>query len=374
MSSLDQAPLGAPEDELLRLLLVPTPRFDVADIERIAAESFGVTGTLRPLYAERDQNFRLTTAAGADFTFKVANAAEDIAVLDLQSRALLAIAESDPDLPVPRVCRTRAGELLHVERRGSDRFGMRLLTFLRGEPLAQRTGTAVSRREVGRLCAQVGRALRGFTHPSADHNLIWDMRHAGDSLNLRKHLVDGYRRQMTERVHQRFLDQVAPHLPQLRVQVIHNDFNGSNILVDAEDPERISGIIDFGDLVRAPLVIDLAVAIAHQLRNQAEPIAAACDVVAAYHAVTPLIDGEILLLHDLICTRLAMGAAIRSWRRQVTPENCNYDRERDQSLWLTLERLLSIDREEMSRALRAVCRGVEGAGRGRDGVSASRPL
>ena len=358
MSSLDQAPVRAAEDELLRLLLVPPPRFDEAEIARIAADRFGVTGSLRALYAERDQNFRLTTTAGEEFTFKIANAAEDIAVLDLQSRALLDIAEYDPELPVPRACRTRDGELMHIERRGADRFGMRLLTFLPGEPLAQRSGTAALRREVGRLCAQLGRALRRYTHPRADHKLIWDIQHAGDGLTLNEHQADPERRRMIERVHRAFLEVVAPQLRHLRAQVIHNDFNGSNILVDPAHPERISGIIDFGDLVRAPLIIDLAVAVAHQLRHQPDPIAAACDIVAAYHAVSPLADSEIGILYDLVRTRIAMGAAIRSWRRQVMPENCNYDRERDQALWAVLDRLISIDRDLAVRAFREACRSA----------------
>jgi Ser/Thr protein kinase RdoA (MazF antagonist) len=356
MGSLDQGLVRTAEDELLRLLLVPPPRFDVSEVARIAAERYGVAGSLRPLYAERDQNFHLSTAANEEFTFKIANAAEGIAVLDLQCRALLAIGEQDTDLPVPRVCRTREGELVHVERCGTDRFGMRLLTFLPGEPLAQRPGTAALRREVGRLCAQLGRALRGYTHPRADHKLIWDIQHADDGLNLNEHQADPDRRRMVERVHRAFREMVAPQMRHLRAQVIHNDFNGSNILVDPAHPDRVSGIIDFGDLVRAPLIIDLAVAVAHQLRHQPDPIAAACDVVAAYDAVTPLAEDEIGILFDLVCTRIAMGATIRSWRRQVMPENCNYDPERDQSLWAVLDRLLSIDRGAAVHAFRAACR------------------
>jgi hydroxylysine kinase len=359
MGSPDQALMRAAEDELLRLLLVPPPRFDETEIARIAAERFGVTGGLRALYAERDQNFHLSTAAGEEFTFKIANAAEDVTVLDLQTRALLVIAEYDPDLPVPRVCRTRDDEILHIERRGAHRFGMRLLTFLPGEPLAQRAGTAVLRREVGRLCAQLGRALRGYMHPSADHKLIWDIQHAGHTLSLSRYLVDLDSKGMIERVHRRFIDRVAPHLGCLRVQVIHNDFNGSNILVDPSNSGRISGIIDFGDLVRAPLVVDLAIAVAHQLRHEPNPIAAACDVVAAYHTVTPLAHDEIAILYDLICTRIAMGAVIRTWRQQVMPENCNYDRERDRSLWAVLGRLLSINGDAAVHAFREVCRADE---------------
>ena len=54
----------------------------------LAARHFGVTASADPLPSERDQNFRIRTAAGDGFVLKIANETERREILDLQNRAL----------------------------------------------------------------------------------------------------------------------------------------------------------------------------------------------------------------------------------------------------------------------------------------------
>ena len=68
---------------------------------------------------------------------------------------------------------------------------------------------------------------------------------------------------MPERLLEGFERHAVPLLRGLRRQVIHNDFNPHNVLADAVDDTRIAGVIDFGDMVHAPLVQDLATACAY---------------------------------------------------------------------------------------------------------------
>ena len=60
----------------------------------------------------------------------------------------------------------------------------------------------------------------------------------------------------------------APRLASLRRSAVHNDLNDNNVLVAGDGPlharhERISGILDFGDMVFGYTVADLAVACAY---------------------------------------------------------------------------------------------------------------
>jgi Ser/Thr protein kinase RdoA (MazF antagonist) len=50
---------------------------------------------------------------GREWGLKIANPAEDPAILDMQSQALLHIAQADPDLAIPRVKTTPDGALFH---------------------------------------------------------------------------------------------------------------------------------------------------------------------------------------------------------------------------------------------------------------------
>ncbi|WP_163066531.1 phosphotransferase, partial [Acinetobacter baumannii] len=70
-------------------------------------------------------------------------------------------------------------------------------------------------------------------------------------------------------------------------QVVHNDFNPHNVLAGATDDDEIAGVIDFGDMVRSPLIQDLATACAYQLTPDGHPLRGVADMAQAFHAVYP---------------------------------------------------------------------------------------
>ena len=48
---------------------------------------------------------------------------------------------------------------------------------------------------------------------------------------------------------------------------VHNDFSKSNIVVDHHSADFVTGIIDFGDAVKAAIAIDVATALLNQPRD-----------------------------------------------------------------------------------------------------------
>src|SRR3972149_4438113 len=79
------------------------PAFPGDDIQRIAAEFFGLEGEFKPLISERDQNFRIKASRGEQYVLKIANVDEDPGVVDLKVQGLLPVERVDPGMPVPRV-------------------------------------------------------------------------------------------------------------------------------------------------------------------------------------------------------------------------------------------------------------------------------
>src|SRR5882672_3352106 len=77
--------------------------------QRLAAEHYGLIAAVHRLDSERDQNFRLRSLSGREYVLKIANPAEDRAVTNLQTEALLHLAAADPSLPVPRIFPARNG-------------------------------------------------------------------------------------------------------------------------------------------------------------------------------------------------------------------------------------------------------------------------
>jgi len=66
------------------ILETQSPSFTIEQVEDIANKLYGLTGNLLPLASERDQNFRISTEAGDQFVIKIANSAEDPAIIDMQ--------------------------------------------------------------------------------------------------------------------------------------------------------------------------------------------------------------------------------------------------------------------------------------------------
>ena len=148
---------------------------------------------------------------------------------------------------------------------------------------------------------------------------------------------------------------MAPALPHLRTQVIHNDLNAHNVVVDPADPARVTGVLDFGDMIRSPLVCDIAVAASYQVAQADGPLGGAADYLAGYHAVSPLAAEEIELLADFVMTRMMIAVLISTWRAELYPENRDYILRNAPAAWVGLKRLVDLPRDKARAAVAAAC-------------------
>lgn len=321
----------------------------------ITAKHFGIAASVSKLPSERNHMFKLV-ADGRSFVLKISNPSEDPGITNLQTAVLQHIEAMDPEIPVPRVVPTREGAAdLRLEIANGPPCAVCLLTFLQGQPLHATPRSDRQLRNLGITLARLGRALRALFHPAAGHMLGWDIKHAGRLKQLVPVIFDSGRRKLAERFMADFLDRVLPQFPKLRAQIVHNDFNAHNILVDTADPDRITGIVDFGDVVHTSLVNDLAIGAAYQLSRAPNPFERAATFIAAYHGITRLESTEIDLLYDLVATRLLMTALITEWRAARHPQNRDYILKNTDLAWDGLERLSRISRAEVGAFIRDCC-------------------
>lgn len=291
----------------------------------LARSHFGLAcAEVRPLTAERDQNLMLRCDDGSTWVMKVAHPGEARAITDFQTAALSHLERTAPGLPVPRVrpARDGAGEVVATLPDGR-RSVVRVLNWLEGQPLVHAPHSPRQRENLAHCLAGLGRAFQDFSHPGQDHYLQWDISHLDRLAPLISAVEDDRARAATAAVLADFTAIARPAMPTLRRQVIYNDLNFHNVLVDPADPDRIAGIIDFGDIIAAPLINDLAVAASYQFAGEAGR-AEAAEFVAAYHRALPLRDEEIRLLPLLIEARLAMTLLITGYRARLHPENAAY--------------------------------------------------
>lgn len=326
------------------LLSSPPPSLSDAEIAGLARRHFGVEGRVSRLASERDLNARITTAQGS-FVLKLANPAEPAEVTNLQTEALLHLAATAPDLPVPRLRPARDGRFEIALPQGR----LRLLTYLEGAPLPP--GAAP---RVAALSARLALGLQGFAHPAARRRLPWDIRHCASLRPLLPAIADPARRAAAARHLDHFAASVAPALETCRRQILHNDLNPHNLLCDPADPARISGILDFGDMAETALICDLAIAAAYQI-DPAAPAASLAAMAAAFHAHLPLTAREAALLPDLVRARMITTLAITAARAARYPANAPYILRNLPRTLQGLDALAPLDPAATRRAILQAC-------------------
>jgi 4-aminobutyrate aminotransferase-like enzyme/Ser/Thr protein kinase RdoA (MazF antagonist) len=339
-------------------LATTPPAFESEAVTRILRDRFGVeSSSLAPLAGERDQNLRVDTADGRRLLFKISNPADGLAIVEMQAAALRHIERVDPGLPVMRVLPDTVGESW-AEVRGPDgrNYPVRLFSFLPGRVTVNTALTTQAVWSFGQTTARLGRALRGFFHPAADYEILWDISRVLGLRPLLNHVPDAARRAQVERVLGRFEARVAPALPGLRAQVIHADMSLDNVLFD--DDLRISGIVDFGDMTHAPLICDLAVSVADVLHGRDDAIDAAEVLIGGYVSVTPLEDEEAALLADLVAARLATEVTVAAWHGGLYPDNAAYLTSSEPGARAFLDAIEAMGFDAVARRFRDACRGL----------------
>jgi hydroxylysine kinase len=332
---------------------VEKPELTTGAVAAFLADRYGLAGALTPLGSERDQIFRVEAGPDASFIVRITAAAERPETLDLQDKTLLTIARRDPGLPVPRHVPSVAGQNTEFFVDGSRRHAVRVFRYLEGVPIGETAPTPARWRAAGTALARLDRVLAGVDHPAPGHAFLWDVRNAPALRPLFSCNPDAGQRRLFDTLLGAFEADVLPAVLRLRHQLIHHDFTARNLLVDPDRPGVVTGIIDFGDLARSALVVDLAIAVARQV-TRARPVEDAAGMVAAYHRVLPLEASEVAMIHPLVCARLMTRITVWTWRRsRGEPRSFGMDLDEAADL---LDAFLAAGSTRVGDVLRDACR------------------
>ncbi len=296
------------------------PEFQTDEVSRILEQLYGMTAEMSPLPSERDQNFLLTRRNGERFVLKIANAEEDPDSLRLQNQVLLHLGKKVSF--TPRLVPTSEGETIGwiSDKEGKKKYGIRLLSYLDGKPLAKvPRHTNRLLHDLGRSLAQMDTALSELGEYPVRLDFPWDPAASFGVIESRLSLVPnrtlqrkirGFVREARERL--------TPMLPLLPMGLIYNDANDYNVLVTRQ---RVSGVIDFGDMVYSWQVAEPAVACAYVLLGKDDPMEAILPVITGYHGSRPLKNAEIFVLFDLIRLRLCTSVCMAAWQMNQRPQD-----------------------------------------------------
>jgi 4-aminobutyrate aminotransferase-like enzyme/thiamine kinase-like enzyme len=216
----------------------------------------------------------------------------------------------------------------------------RMLSFIGGEFLGDVAHSSQLFKSFGSFLGEMNIKLQSYTNYTIQsRQMNWDIQH----LNLnRAYIADIPNARDRSVVHyffQQFEENVLPVLPTLRKGIIHNDANEWNVLCTND---KVSGIIDFGDLVYSPLINELAVAITYGCYDKDDPLKWASSLVEGYHEVLALQEKELSVLYYLIAAQLCISVCNSAKSRKEDPSN-EYAFSSEKNAWKMMHRWLAIN-------------------------------
>jgi Ser/Thr protein kinase RdoA (MazF antagonist) len=114
--------------------------------------------------------------------------------------------------------------------------------------------------------------------------------------------------------------------------------------------------VGFGDIVRSPLIVDVAVAAAYQISDGQDPLLDIVGFLSAYTRLRPLQKEEVALLYDLILMRNVMTLVIGGWRAALYSANRGYLLESETQARKTIEILTGLEQSEIVGMFLKACR------------------
>ncbi|WP_422745746.1 phosphotransferase [Mycobacterium sp. WMMD1722] len=329
-------------------------RFPEPQVKDELRRLYGLGGTLSRIPTEKDDTFRLADHRGR-FLVKIAPATESAHVVNLQSAVLLHLQRSAAAIPAQRLVRGLHGQVEStvIDPLGHERI-LRVLTYIDGDLLSTAAPTPSQFQRVGAMLARVDAALADFRHPYESRSLIWDLKNFTHMRPLLEFVHDRDDVTMATWVFDQFDSLVAPRIGDLDTQMIHGDFSPYNVVVDPASGEFVTGVIDFGDTVRSPMVFELSVAVANQIGGDPRrPWAGALDIVRGFRSVARLSDADAALLAITGPARLLLRALIFGWRRSAHPHSRDYGLSHSAQDWSRLRSALSVARPTVEAMLAA---------------------
>ncbi len=332
------------------------PTFDEAEVAQRIAEQYSLEGQWSLLDGERDQNFRLKENNGIKYVVKIAGPDEVSDITNFQVEALLYLENKSPQIPVPRIVRTTSGNCLSdiIDTEGI-KHAIRLVTYIDGIPYGEGNFPDIENlQKIGAFMGETVKALKGFDHKASKHFMPWNLSNGiAVSRDLWFDAAEDIKSLATPML-DRLRNEVLPTLNNCPSQVIHNDGHPYNLLRADAVSQEVVGLIDFGDMVFAPIINELAVTATTFQRRSVEDLNIVENLLVGFHRIHPLSDAEVSLLWDAIILRLLITILLSDVKLKLGSQDQDVIDERTEAYDM-LVKIIHLDHTSMVNRLRAVC-------------------
>jgi len=285
----------------------------------ILLQNFGIDAIdIKKLAGYENINYRVATTNGI-YVFKTYKYDEHLFNLLVAESKVLDYLSAKNDTQFPHPLKTIDNLFVKKIKVVDEYLIIRLLTFLEGTFLAESKHTPELFQSFGVFLAKMDSELLQIHNYTIEaRKYEWDVQHVLLNTPFIQKIQAPEKRKVVAYFLQQFREIVAPELSNLRLSILHNDANDWNVLVKEG---KISGIIDFGDIVYSPLINELAVAICYAIMGKDDPISWACQIISGYHSILPLEEKELDLLYYLVAAQLCISVCNSANNKLLDPDN-----------------------------------------------------
>ncbi|WP_350291865.1 aminotransferase class III-fold pyridoxal phosphate-dependent enzyme [uncultured Croceitalea sp.] len=304
-------------------------------LEKILINEFGLAKpTIKKINGYENANYQIKTERGS-YIFKTYKYEENLlAIIEAENQILQDLAKSRQNL-YPNPISFKNGDSIKLLELDGRLSICRMLTFLEGQFLAEARYNEKIYESLGEVLAKMNQQLsKSTSYILKARKWEWDLQYFHLNKEYLPAITDTKDRNLVLYFFQQYEEEVVPKITALRKQIIHNDANEWNILTNNN---KVTGIIDFGDLAHSYLINEVAIAMTYAGYGKEHPFKDPLIVLKAYHTVNPLLEKEISLLYYLIAARLCTSVCNSARSRQLDPEN-SYAAISEESAWKTLKK------------------------------------
>ena len=273
------------------------------------------TISLTLLNSERDRNFLLILNKKKKYVLKISNTEESKSLLNLQDYVIDRLGKRlSLKKYIPKKIHSSIKVYLDLKKR---KCFVRILTYLDGKMYASVKKNSYLEKSLGLLLGNLSKELQNLIQPSALRKFEWDpsnIRWISKDLKFFK----GKNKAIIIKNLKEHNQFVFKNIDNLRFSLTHGDANNYNLVVNKN---HVSGLLDYGDMIYAPTINDLAISLSYALMNNDNIYESLKDIIISYHKIFNINFDEIFSLMTLVKARLTITVVMAEKQRKKFPNN-----------------------------------------------------
>ena len=304
--------------------------------------------SLNVLNSERDKNYLIKVDKKKLYVLKISNPLESKKFLEMQDFLLTNLSSR---VSIKKFIPKKIHSTLNIYK---DEIGrscyVRILSYIEGQIFAKSKASEKLELSLGCLLGNLSKELQNLGHASSFRKFEWDPSSI-DWIKKNTNLFKGKKKTIIKNNFQEYECFVKKNKNNLRFSLTHGDANNYNLVVKNN---KVVGLIDFGDMIYAPTINDLAITLSYALMDKSDLYSTLKNIIQSYHKIFSITFDEFFSLMSLVKSRLTITVVMAAKQRKKFPNN-TYLSISEKDAWSLLYKLDKINPYLFIFFLRDLC-------------------